>query len=154
RLDGVVSGLVFSKGETPDEFLIRGRSTINADAKPLIVLDNFPYEGDIRNINPNDVESVTILKDAAAAAIWGARAGNGVIVITSKKGQTTSSAVLTLRSTFNFIQKPNIFNVPGISSADYIELEKFLFSQGYYSTDEEYDVLNYGHPAISPVVEL
>ena len=49
--------------------------------QPLIVLDYFPYDGDIENINPNDIDSVTVLKDAAAASIWGVRAGNGVIVI-------------------------------------------------------------------------
>lgn len=62
-----------------------GLSTINASTAPLIVVDNFPYEGDINNINPNDVGSITIFKDAAAASIWGARSGNGVIVITRAK---------------------------------------------------------------------
>jgi TonB-dependent SusC/RagA subfamily outer membrane receptor len=86
RLEDVTSGLIFNRnveGNTND-ISIRGRSTIFGNARPLIVIDNFPYDGDINNINPNDVESVTVLKDAAAASIWGARAGNGVIVITTK----------------------------------------------------------------------
>src|SRR5690606_4883361 len=91
RLDGVTSGLVFNRNnqgsgnETP--ISIRGRSTLFANPEPLIILDNFPYEGDLASINPNDVESITVLKDAAAASIWGVRAGNGVIVITSKNGR-------------------------------------------------------------------
>src|SRR3546814_17483761 len=70
RLDGLVSGLLFDKrnGQIGMEGLsIRGLSTLTPEiARPLIVVDNFPYEGDINNINPNDVESVTILKEAAA----------------------------------------------------------------------------------------
>jgi len=62
---------------------IRGLSTIEASKDPLIVLDGFIYEGDIDNIDPNSIASVTVLKDAAATSIWGARAGNGVIVMTS-----------------------------------------------------------------------
>ena len=92
RLEGVTSGLLFNKNSlTANEKLgitIRGRNTLDdkVSADPLIVLDNFPYDGDISNINPNDIESITVLKDAAAASIWGARSGNGVIVITTKKG--------------------------------------------------------------------
>jgi TonB-dependent SusC/RagA subfamily outer membrane receptor len=85
RISDVVPGVIFNKGRS-NALRIRGQSTIFAEAEPLIVIDNFPYEGDLNSINPNDVESITVLKDAAAASIWGARAGNGVIVITTKKG--------------------------------------------------------------------
>ncbi|MCK7554026.1 TonB-dependent receptor plug domain-containing protein [Chitinophaga sedimenti] len=68
-------------------FEIRGKSSLYATASPLVVVDGFPISGDFNTINPNDVESVTILKDAAAASIWGARSANGVIVVTTKKGQ-------------------------------------------------------------------
>ncbi|ULT29038.1 TonB-dependent receptor plug domain-containing protein [Sphingobacterium sp. E70] len=87
RLDGITSGLQFvnANGNKPTDIRVRGLATIQSDASPLIVLDNFPYDGDLASINPNDIENVTILKDAAAASIWGARAGNGVIVITTKR---------------------------------------------------------------------
>jgi TonB-dependent SusC/RagA subfamily outer membrane receptor len=88
RLDGITSGLIFNTNRRQaNDISVRGRSTIFANDKPLIVVDNFPYDGDINNINPNDIESINILKDAAAASIWGARAGNGVIVIVTKKGR-------------------------------------------------------------------
>lgn len=102
RLEGVTSGLLFDRrmdnipvsqptslmaNGKPLNINVRGLSTIESDMAPLIVLDNFPYEGDLSSINPNDVESITVLKDASASAIWGARAGNGVIVITTKKGR-------------------------------------------------------------------
>src|SRR5690606_39862371 len=73
RLDGVVSGLIFNRNQpgpaNNSEISIRGRSTIFANPDPLIILDNFPYEGDIDNINPNDIATVSVLKDAAAASI-------------------------------------------------------------------------------------
>jgi len=90
RIDGITSGLIFNTNRRQaNDISIRGRSTIFANDKPLIVVDNFPYDGDINNINPNDIESINILKDAAAASIWGARSGNGVIVIVTKKGRFT-----------------------------------------------------------------
>ena len=137
RLENLVPGLLFNHGDAPDPYLIRGRSTIYANAAPLIVLDNFPYDGDLGNINPNDVESVTVLKDAAAAAIWGARSGNGVIVITTKRGKTARPTV-NLNSSVNVLGRPDLFSLHTISSPDYIGLEQNLFSQGYYTNDQNY----------------
>lgn len=69
-------------------FEIRGQTSLNTDnARPLVVVDGFAVEDEFSSINPNDVESVTILKDAAAASIWGARSANGVIVVTTKRGK-------------------------------------------------------------------
>lgn len=67
--------------------MIRGQATIYAETKPLIVVDGFPMEYGTYNINSNDIEQISILKDAASASIWGVRAANGVIVITTKKVQ-------------------------------------------------------------------
>src|SRR5690606_24158443 len=88
RLEGIAPGVQFVDADATDAsgIRVRGLATIESNATPLIVVDNFPYEGDINSINPNDIESVTVLKDAAAASIWGARAGNGVLVITTKQG--------------------------------------------------------------------
>src|SRR5690606_36971263 len=91
RIADLVTGLNYSAPR--DGLLIRGRNSIYADVHPLIVVDNFPFEGNLDNLNPNDIESVTVLKDAAAASIWGARAGNGVIVVTTKKGRTVGPRV-------------------------------------------------------------
>lgn len=133
RLENLSPGLLFNHGDAADTdpFLIRGRSTITADAQPLIVLDDFPYDGDINNINPNDVLSVSILKDAAAASIWGARAGNGVIVITTKKGSSLKPKI-EMTSNMSFNPRPDLSNVRSISSADRIELERYLFDNGRY----------------------
>jgi TonB-linked SusC/RagA family outer membrane protein len=136
RLDGVTSGVIFNKaanrvGNDPT-ISIRGRSTIFANTNPLIVLDNFPYEGDVNNINPSDIESVTILKDAAAASIWGVRAGNGVIVLTSKKGKYNSAPSVSFRSVYSINEKENLFAVPQLSSAQFIEVQRFFFEKGWY----------------------
>jgi TonB-dependent SusC/RagA subfamily outer membrane receptor len=110
KLKGIASGLNFDN--TAGNSLgiaIRGRSTLVSNTQPLIVLDNFPYEGDINNINPNDIESVTVLKDAAASSIWGAFAGNGVIVITTKKGKFNQPLSIDFNSNLTLQKKPNLF---------------------------------------------
>lgn len=117
------------------DIFIHGPSTINANRLPLIVVDNFPVEGDIRNINPADIESLTILKDASAMSIWGARAGNGVIVITTKKGKTRSPQ-LTMTSGFGFKPRPDLNNMHTISPSDYIDLEKQAYQSGYYASHQ------------------
>ena len=66
---------------------IRGISSINAGNDPLIVVDGSPYDGDINSINPSDIESMTVLKDASSSALYGARGANGVILITTKSGK-------------------------------------------------------------------
>ncbi|MFC3199524.1 SusC/RagA family TonB-linked outer membrane protein [Parapedobacter deserti] len=152
RLKGVVPSLMFDERAGGDPKLsIRGRSTIFANADPLIVVDNFPYEGDIRNINPNDVESVSILRDAAAASIWGVRAGNGVIVITTKKGKAGQPLQVSFNGNVTVGEKPDLWYEPRISSADLIAVEEFLYGKGYYNS-----ALNNTrtYPVISPAVAL
>jgi TonB-linked SusC/RagA family outer membrane protein len=155
RIVGVASGVISVKQQTlangpSTGLLIRGFSTINGPTDPLIVVDNFPYDGNINNINPNDVESITILKDAGAASIWGVRAGNGVIVITTKKGHFNRGLQVNFNANVIVSQIPNLHKLRTISSGDYIDLEKTLFNNGFYSS---YLSNNYNYPALSPVVE-
>lgn len=72
---------------------IRGIGSINSSSNPLYVVDGMPYDGNISAINPNDIESLSVLKDAASTALYGSRAANGVIVITTKKGKAERSKV-------------------------------------------------------------
>jgi TonB-linked SusC/RagA family outer membrane protein len=153
RLDGIAPAVLFDKrnGSAVD-LSIRGLSTLTETIKqPLIVLDNFPYEGDISSINPNDVESITLLKDAAAASIWGSRAGNGVLVITTKKGKYNSKAQAGFSSNVTITERPDLFYAPQMSSSDFIAVERLLYSKGYYQ--EALDNI-YNRPLVSPVVEL
>lgn len=155
RIENLVPGIVFNKGDAArtDAFLIRGRSTIAAEASPLIILNDFPYDGEISNINPNDVESVTLLKDAAAASIWGARAGNGVIVITTKKGRRESSDI-QVNSSLTVADRPNLLTTNLISSPDRIDLERFLFDSGRYNAAQNPTTLGHRATAIPEAVEL
>jgi len=147
RLNGVANGLLIDKN-APSGFSIRGRSTLFANATPLIVIDNFPYDGDINSINPNDIESVTLLKDAAAASIWGVRAGNGVIVIITKKGRLNSKPTVSFNANLTIGDKPNLKYQPQLTSSQYIDVEKYLLSQGqYYQLYNDYSL-------ISPVVAI
>ncbi|MCF0055088.1 SusC/RagA family TonB-linked outer membrane protein [Dyadobacter sp. CY356] len=151
RIDDVVPGLITNKGKgNALGLLIRGQSTINSSTQPLIIIDNFPYEGDLGTLNPNDVESVTVLKDAAAASIWGSRAGNGVIVITTKKGGTNRPPHISFNSNLTISEKPNLFYQPRMSSSDYIESEKLMFTKGRYTSAEK----NANKYPFTPVIEL
>ncbi len=152
RLEDVVPGLVFNRNVSGREnnISIRGQSTIFANAQPLIVLDNFPYDGDISNINPNDIESVTVLKDAAAASLWGSKAANGVIVISSKRGSYKKAPKVSFHANNTLGDKPNLFYQSRMSSADFIEIEKMLFAKGYYQSAE----LSTNKTPLTPVIEL
>ena len=156
RLNGVTSSLLVNVGKQNNNpqnttgITIRGLSTINGPLDPLIVVDNFIYDGNIANINPNDVESVTVLKDAAAASIWGARAGNGVIVITTKKGKFNQKTQLDFNTDIIVTDKPNLYYNAQISSSDYIDFEQLLFSKGYYNSQ----FASHAHPAVSPAVQV
>lgn len=139
RLEGVTNGLAYElprttrDPSTSPELRVRGLSTINGESKPLIVVDNFPFEGDINLINPNDIQNITLLKDAAAASIWGARAGNGVIVITTKKGRNDINTKLTLNAGSILGQKPDLYYAPYLlPTDDAIELELELYNRGLY----------------------
>jgi TonB-linked SusC/RagA family outer membrane protein len=72
---------------------IRGFGSMNASNDPLYIVDGMPYDGPVNAINPNDVESMTVLKDAASSAIYGARGANGVVIITTKKGRDQDAEI-------------------------------------------------------------
>lgn len=151
RLEYIADGLTVSrKINSNGQFLIRGLSTIQGPKDPLIVVDNFPYNGDIANLNPNDVESITLLKDAAAASIWGSRAGNGVIVITTKHSRFNAPLQLEFNSNFTVVNKPDLSYGRPISSGDFIDAEQFLFSKGFRFSDTATST----KPPFSPVYEI
>ncbi len=96
-LAGKVAGvqMVNSSGQpgSSPSIHIRGFGSISAGKEPLYVVDGMPYEGDLANLNPADIESMTVLKDASSNALYGARGANGVIMITTKKGKSGDAVV-------------------------------------------------------------
>ena len=153
RLEFITNGLTMIPQRVAfrKDILIRGPSTMLGPRNPLIIIDNFPYEGDMNNINPNDVESITILKDAAAASIWGTRAGNGVIVITTKKGRFNQPLKVEVAANIKFYEKPDLFYIKNISTNDFIDVEEFLFGKGFYDGIEQNTAERL---PLSPVVEI
>lgn len=91
---------------------VRGQGTLTANSDPLIVLDGVIYPGTMANINPNDIATIDILKDASSAAVFGARSANGVILISTKKGKV-GKAVITVNSNIGMnklVNKPHLLN--------------------------------------------
>lgn len=154
RLDGIVPGLQFDNRSAPSLRLnIRGINTLaSARTQPLIVVDNFPFEGDISNINPNDVESVTLLKDAAATSIWGARAGNGVIVINMKKALTEHPVQLSVTANTTIGEKPDLYYYPRMNASDFIDVEMMLYESHVYDSQLNGNLAN--RYVFSPVIDL
>ena len=97
---------------------IRGFSSLNAKNDPLIIVDGAPYSGDLGNINPNDVESMTVLKDAASNALYGARGANGVVIITTKRANTNGEAKVTFDAKWGAntraLKKYDVISDPGM----------------------------------------
>ena len=115
---------------------IRGISSINAGNDPLIIVDGAPYSGDLNNLNPNDVESMTVLKDAASNALYGARGANGVIIITTKQATKKGDATVTFDAKWGVntsaLQQYDIVTSP----AQYYELHHSAL-KNYYTNKGE-----------------
>ena len=123
-LEGMVAGISTTSGSgQPGEgasIQIRGTGSINASSNPLYVVDGIPFDGNLSSINPNDIESLTVLKDASAAALYGARAANGVIMITTKRGSEGHS-VVNLKATVG-LQSRSIRDYDTVNQEEFVEL--------------------------------
>jgi TonB-linked SusC/RagA family outer membrane protein len=132
RLDGLIPGLTINNAPgdpaySSSQVLLRGVTTINASRGPLYVVDGFPIN-DISSINPNDVEDVTVLKDATAASVWGARASNGVVVITTRKGRTGGGLDIDYDGFVNFRGMPDLNYARTLNSAQFIQAAREIFN--------------------------
>lgn len=148
RLEGKTAGMVQQNGS----YFIRGIATLRGGAagfRPLIVVDGLPFEGELESINPSTIKNVTILKDAAAASIYGARAANGVIVVSTIDGSESGKVTVRYDGSVKFTPKANMDELNLMSSADLVDLQQygFQFQQSTYST------LN-PRVGINPVFEL
>ncbi|MBN2597467.1 MAG: SusC/RagA family TonB-linked outer membrane protein [Marinifilaceae bacterium] len=137
NLEGTVPGLVRYNGKTT----IRGIGTLNANENILLVVDGLPVEGDMKDINPYDVESVTVLKDAAATAIYGARASNGVIVVVTKKARGKDQFSVEVSGNLSYFEKPDYSKYGYMTSAQQVDFESkyydWFFNGGKYGTVDE-----------------
>ncbi len=129
-LQGQSPGLmVLSNSGEPSKaatFQIRGTNSINSGTSPLFILDGVPISSsDFNTISPSDIESVSVLKDASSSSIYGARAANGVVVITTKRGTAMDAAKVTFRTQVGFSQLAH-GNWNLMNTAERIEFEKMV----------------------------
>ncbi len=107
-IEGLAAGVEVTAGSgqpgASQEIRVRGFGSYSAENAPLYVVDGVPFEGDLNTINPNDMESITILKDAASTALYGNRAANGVVMVTTKKGREGGGR-LTLDVSHGFVSR-------------------------------------------------
>lgn len=104
------------------EIRIRGISSLNTGSEPLWVIDGIPYEGNLNAINSEDIESMTILKDAASAALYGARGANGVVLVTTKKGRKGQSPNVTLKAVVGTSSRA-VSEYKKLHSANWMEMQ-------------------------------
>src|SRR5690606_39794414 len=103
---GNAAGIVISQGNTAKgdaSLLVRGKGTLKAGSSPLNVVDGVIFDGTFADLNPNDIATIDILKDASATAVYGARAANGVVLITTKRG-ANGKPTITLNSNVGFVK--------------------------------------------------
>lgn len=124
-LEGQVPGLqsVSASGQpgTDASIRIRGVGSINASSAPLYVVDGNPYAGDINSISPNDIQSISVLKDAASSALYGSRGANGVIIITTKSGQAGDETAINFNFTTGASNRA-VRDYKQVSTDDYFKL--------------------------------
>jgi len=140
-LDGQVSGVMATSGSgqpgSGSSIIIRGFGSINASNNPLIVVDGVPYDGELASINAADIEGISVLKDASAGALYGARGANGVVMITTKKGASEGDKVVLSFSARGGVNSRAIPFYETVDSHQYMELmynacyNDLVFTEGY-----------------------
>ena len=116
------------------EMEVRGKTTLNAGAEPLIVLDGTIFNGDLSDINPQDIDKVDVMKDASSAAIYGARGSNGVILITTKRG-TSEKPTINLSAMYGVATKA--FDNPPYDPEGYANWRSDVFKSINYGVDDQ-----------------
>jgi TonB-linked SusC/RagA family outer membrane protein len=150
RLEGLVAGMTVNmgpsgqlanyngNGKKTQSALIRGASSIQLPTEPLYVLNGVPTK-DFADINPDDVADITVLKDAAAAAIWGAQAANGVVVVVTKSGKRDSRIKVNYSGYINYQGKPDFGYQHMMNSKQYIQAAKETFDPVYNNWSNLYN---------------
>jgi len=134
-LSGTVAGFWSNQGTTAQggaSMEIRGPNSLNANSSPMIVLDGAIYNGSMSDINPNDIETIDILKDASSAAIFGSRAASGVIIVTTKKGKSGNPKI-SFSTKLGITQSNN--ERRGLGPEEYIKFRQDYFRQSATNTD-------------------
>lgn len=143
RLEGKIAGVMVDP--RTGNISVRGTTSYSSNSKPLVVIDGFPQSVDdfafsrrgvpgasiLSFLNPDDIETITVLKDAAAASIWGSRAANGVIVVTTKKGKKSDEPTVSFSTATTFGEKIDLSKLRVMNTAQYVDYEKDLVNGGF-----------------------
>lgn len=137
-LEGTVAGLNVNTTAEGTTYLIRGVTSINSSTEPLYIVDGVPMSRELvgRLVNPNDVASVSFLKDATAASIWGAQAANGVMVISTKTGSSNGRIDVNYNGTFTYRGMPDYSYMDMMTSAQFIKSATEVFDPDTYRWDD------------------
>jgi TonB-linked SusC/RagA family outer membrane protein len=166
-LQGLASGvLVINSTGQPGEnpiIRIRGIGSVNASAAPLVVIDGIPFDGNLSNINPNDIESMNVLKDATATALYGSRAANGVILLTTKTGKKGKDAAINVYSSYGVTSRA-VKEYPFVTSEQYMKLswealknqavDQGIANPGQYATDNLIGTLKYNPYNVAKPIDV
>jgi TonB-linked SusC/RagA family outer membrane protein len=177
RLEGITNSMDFRNDLRPANssnlyaqrsplamLTIRGKNTLNESVsadlngnysgQPLVVIDGIASPYSIDKVNPNDVESITVLKDAASASIWGSRAANGVIVVKTKKGAYQRPLRISLNTNVSLTEKVDLFANKTMSVADFVDAQVLKFTKDGIPLPAININSLYGQEYLSPVAEL
>lgn len=144
-LEGTTSGITISgnygaAGENPT-ITIRGIGTINGSNSPLYVIDGVPFGGNMNDLNPDDIESMSVLKDAASTALYGNRASNGVILITTKTAKEKGKIQVNFKTTQGWYER-GISDYEKASIPEWMEAQFLSFRNANYMTKNKLDYNN------------
>jgi TonB-linked SusC/RagA family outer membrane protein len=152
RLPGVQLAQTSTRPGATMQIRIRGTRSLTADNNPLVVLDGIPFPGSLGDINPNDIKSIDVLKDASATAIYGSRGANGVILVTTNKGQQGEQAKFSYNAYYG--AQTLFARYPMMNGEEFVALRKAagIFSNGVDEADNvntDWQDLNYRTGAVN-----
>ncbi|WP_316791963.1 SusC/RagA family TonB-linked outer membrane protein [Pedobacter frigoris] len=147
RLEGLIPGLTINNAPGATKVLVRGLTSISIARSPLYVVNGIPTT-DVSSVNPNDIEDITVLKDATSASIWGAKAANGVIIIVTKKGTNNNEIKINYDGFINFQGKPDLAYQNMMNSSQYIQTVTEIFNDPSYSWKTLYPYATISKPQI------
>ncbi|MBQ6081818.1 MAG: SusC/RagA family TonB-linked outer membrane protein [Bacteroidales bacterium] len=152
-LEGTVAGLNVNESAEGTSYLIRGMTSINSKTEPLFIVDGVPMDRKLleKMVNPSDIESVTFLKDATAASIWGAQAANGVVVFSTKSGESSKKISVSYDGSFTWRGLPDYSYMDYMGPEQFIATAKEVFDPFTYKW-EDITSTTYGSSANYPIV--
>ncbi|BDD00676.1 TonB-dependent receptor [Persicobacter psychrovividus] len=145
-LEGAVPGVQVSgtSGQpgSGSTIRIRGIGSVNASSAPLYVVDGVPFTGDLNNLNPDDIASMTVLKDASATALYGSRAANGVVMVTTQKGKSGEGQI-HLKARVGVAQRA-MSDYDRVGAAEYMEMQWTGYRNNLYHNSDEFTMEDAG----------